>query len=176
MLLFFFADRVLTENRGAINSFGVFQSYYKETLLPNHSASSISWIGTTQGFLLFVVGIFAGPIFDLGYMRTLISVGTFLVVFGLMMVSISTQYYQVFLAHGVVVGIGCGCIYLPSIAIVATYFTSRRALATGITAAGGSIGKCSPPTPCIFNDSKRSQVFVVHLHVVYPLSPCKAAC
>ena len=111
--------------------------------MPDYSSSAISWIGTTQGFLLFVVGIFAGPIFDLGYMRALISVGTFLVVFGLMMTSISTEYYQLFLAHGVVVGIGCGCIYLPSIAIVATYFTSRRALATGITAAGGSIGKAA---------------------------------
>jgi MFS family permease len=128
--------------RGVVNTFGIYQTYYQETLLPSHSASSISWIGTMQGFLLFIVGVIVGPIFDKGYLKSLIAVGSFLVVFGLMMTSLSTTYYQVFLAHGVAVGIGCAFLYLPSIAIVATYFTSRRAIATGVTASGGSIGKC----------------------------------
>lgn len=93
-----------------------------------------------QGFLLFLVGVIVGPIFDKGYLRSLVAIGAFLVVFGLMMTSLSTEYYQLFLAHGVTVGIGCAFLFLPSIAIVATYFTSRRAVATGITASGGSIG------------------------------------
>lgn len=97
-----------------------------------------------QGFLLFLAGIIVGPIFDKGYLKTLITVGSFLVVFGLMMTSLSTEYYQVFLAHGVAVGIGCAFLFLPSIAVVATYFTSRRAVATGITASGGSIGENNP--------------------------------
>lgn len=110
--------------------------------MPEYSASSISWIGTIQGFLLFIVGVVVGPVFDKGYLKTLIAIGSFLVVFGLMMTSLSTQYYQIFLAHGVAVGAGCAFLFLPSVAIVATYFTSRRAVATGITASGGSIGKC----------------------------------
>lgn len=127
--------------RGVVNTFGVYQSYYENTLLPNYSASSISWIGTVQGFLLLMAGLVVGPIYDKGYLRSLITAGTFLVVFGLMMTSLATKYYQVFLAHGLTVGLGCSCLFLPSIAIVATYFTSRRALATGITASGGSIGE-----------------------------------
>jgi MFS family permease len=87
-----------------------------------------------------LVGVIVGPIFDKGYVRSLVIIGTFLVVFGVMMTSLSTEYYQLFLAHGVTVGIGCAFLFLPSIAIVATYFTSHRALATGITASGGSIG------------------------------------
>lgn len=124
-----------------VNTFGVFQSYYESTLLPHYSSSSISWIGTVQGFLLFLAGVIVGPLFDKGHPKTLIAVGTFLVVFGLMMTSLSTEYYQVFLAHGVAVGVGCAFLFLPSIAIVATYFTTRRAVATGITASGGSIGR-----------------------------------
>ena len=81
-----------------------------------------------------------GPIFDKGYLRSLVAIGTFMVVFGMMMTSLSTKYYQLFLAQGVTIGIGCAFLFLPSIAIVATYFTSRRAVATGITASGGSIG------------------------------------
>ncbi|PKX91449.1 MFS general substrate transporter [Aspergillus novofumigatus IBT 16806] len=123
---------------GVVNTFGVYQTYYETDLLHGHSPSSISWIGTVQGFLLFLVGVIAGPVFDK-------AVGSFLVVFGLMMTSLSDQYYQVFLAHGVAVGIGCAFLFLPSIAIVATYFTTRRAVATGITASGGSIGSVIYP-------------------------------
>ncbi|PWY85085.1 MFS general substrate transporter, partial [Aspergillus heteromorphus CBS 117.55] len=130
---------------GVVNTFGVFQSYYEETLLSNYSASAISWIGTVQGFLLFLAGIVVGPIFDKGYLKSLIAIGSFLVVFGLMMTSLATEYYQFFLAHGVAVGIGCAFLFLPSIAIVATYFTTRRAMATGITASGGSIGSVIYP-------------------------------
>lgn len=82
-----------------------------------------------------------GPAFDKGYLKSLIAIGSFLVVFGMMMTSLSKEYYQVFLAHGVTVGIGCAFLFFPAIAVVATYFTSRRAVAVGITAAGGSIGK-----------------------------------
>ncbi|KAJ6013847.1 hypothetical protein N7540_008438 [Penicillium herquei] len=130
---------------GLVNTFGVFQTYYEETLLSAYSASSISWIGTVQGFLLLLAGVIVGPAFDKGHLKSLLTIGLFLVVFGLMMTSLSKEYYQVFLAHGVVVGIGCAFLFLPSIAVVATYFSSRRALATGITAAGGSIGSVIYP-------------------------------
>ncbi|KAL4780273.1 MFS general substrate transporter [Aspergillus varians] len=125
---------------GIVNTFGVFQSHYEDSLLTEYSASSISWIGTVEGFLLFLVGVIVGPVLDKGYLKTLIAIGSFLVVFGLMMTSLSTEYYQIFLAHGVVVGVGCAFLFLPSVAITATYFTSRRAVATGIAASGGSIG------------------------------------
>lgn len=70
----------------------------------------------------------------------LITIGTFIVIFGLMVTSLSAKYYQVFLAYGLAVGIGCASFFFPSIAVVVTYSTTHRAL-TGITAAGGSIGK-----------------------------------
>ena len=87
--------------------------------------------------------------FDRGYVRALMFGGTFLVVFGMMMTSLASQYWQVFLAQGLCVGLGAGALFLPSVAIVATYFSTKRALATGITAAGGSVG--SVIYPIIFN-------------------------
>ncbi|KAJ5680021.1 hypothetical protein N7536_011160 [Penicillium majusculum] len=165
---------------GVVNTFGVFQSYYEGTLLPSHSPSSISWIGIMQGFLLFLVGVIVGPIFDKGYLKSLIAIGSFLVVFGLMMTSLPTKYYQVFLAHGVVVGIGCAFLFLPSIAIVATYFTSRRAIATGITASGGSIGAVIYPImfhkliePVGFDWTTRIIAFVVLAGLSFSLAVMK---
>lgn len=92
-----------------------------------------------------MIGSVTGPVFDLGYFRSTLSVGAFLVVFGLMMTSLGTDYYQIFLAQGLCVGLGTGCLFLPSVAIVATYFSTKRALATGIAAAGGSIGSVIYP-------------------------------
>ncbi|ATY66732.1 MFS monocarboxylate transporter [Cordyceps militaris] len=130
---------------GIINTFGAYQAYYESDLLRSHSGSQISWIGTVQGFLLILFSIVSGPLFDLGYHRALLVSGTFLVVFGMMMTSLATQYWQLFLAQGLVVGLGAGCLFLPSVAIVATYFTTQRALATGVVAAGGSIGSVIYP-------------------------------
>ena len=83
----------------------------------------------------------SGPIFDLGYIRELVVAGTVLLTFGMMMTSLSDQYYQVFLAQGLVVGLGAGCLFVPSVAIGPQYFTTKKAVAVGITASGGSIGK-----------------------------------
>jgi MFS family permease len=124
--------------RGIVNSFGIFQEYY-ESALPQ-SPSTISWIGTFQAFLLVALGIVVGPIFDRGHFRVLVIAGTFLTVFGLMMTSLATEYWQIFLAQGLCVGLGTACLFLPGVALTATYFTTRRALAIGVVAAGGSIG------------------------------------
>jgi MFS family permease len=91
------------------------------------------------------MSLVAGPIFDRGHFRILLVVGTFLTVFGIMMNSISDRYWQVFLSQGLCVGLGTGCLFLPSVAIVATYFTTKRALAIGFVASGGSIGSVIYP-------------------------------
>lgn len=106
----------------------------------SQSPSNISWIGSIQSYIPLAVGVIIGPIYDAGYVRHLLIVGTFLTVFGMMMTSICTAYWQVVLAQAFCVGIGAGCIYLPSIAILPTYFSTRKALASGIAASGSSVG------------------------------------
>lgn len=63
-----------------------------------------------------------------------------MVVFGMMMTSISTSYWQIVLAQAMCMGIGLGCLFVPSVAIVSTYFSTRKAFATGIAASGSSLG------------------------------------
>lgn len=127
-------------NRGLTVSFGVWQAYLKGEFLSDYSESAISWIGTVQGFLMVLVGIAIGPAFDLGYVRPLTAAGLVLTVLGFMMASIARQYYSTFLSLGVAVGLGGACLFTPSLAIVAQYFTTKRSTATGIAAAGGSTG------------------------------------
>ncbi|KFY81287.1 hypothetical protein V500_11548 [Pseudogymnoascus sp. VKM F-4518 (FW-2643)] len=133
-----FSHLVMMNTWGAINSFGVFQTYYVTAL--NRSPSDISWIGSIQVFLLFFIGTFTGRLTDAGYFRPVFLAGSFLVVFGLFMSSLSTEYWQLFFAHGVCCGLGNGCLFCPSMSLLSTYFTKNRSLAIGIAAAGSATG------------------------------------
>ncbi|KAH7054504.1 major facilitator superfamily domain-containing protein [Macrophomina phaseolina] len=134
------AHLLFFSSSGIVSAFGAFQTFYESHYLTSSSPSAISWIGTIQGFLLIVIGTFTGPVYDSGYLRTLINTGAFLITFGLLMASVSTEYYQILLSLGICTGLGCGCLFIPSVAVAATYFSSKRAIATGLAAAGGSIG------------------------------------
>ncbi|KAF7946728.1 hypothetical protein EAE96_009713 [Botrytis aclada] len=129
---------IFTNTWGITASFGAFQSYYITTL--PESASSISWIGSIQSFLVVFVGIVSGPLFDRGYIRILMATGCFLIVFGTMMLSLSTKYYQIILSQGIVIGLGAGLVYIPALAIISTQFTTKRAFAIGCASSGSSIG------------------------------------
>ena len=124
-----------------MNSYGVYQKYYGTSLLNSTSGSNIAWIGSAQGSLLFLVSIFAGPLCDLGYLCPIVYVGTFLAILGMMMTSLCQSFWQVFIAQGLLVGVGDGLLFLPSIVIVSMYFSEKKSFATGIASMGSSIGK-----------------------------------
>lgn len=124
---------------GVVNSFGVFQTYYETDLLRNSSSSDISWIGSIQGALLMIGGIFAGPLYDAGYFRQMLIIGNALIVLGMFMTSLCTQYWQIVLAQGVCVGLGCATMFLPCAAVLSQWFATKRALALGIQSSGSPI-------------------------------------
>ncbi|KAJ6032372.1 hypothetical protein N7540_003104 [Penicillium herquei] len=123
---------------GYINSFGVFQTYYTNTL--GRSPSDISWVGSIQIFLLFFIGTFSGRATDAGYFRITLTIGATLEVFCIFMTSLCTEYWQLFLAQGLGQGIGCGLMFCPTLALIATYFDKRRGIAIGLTASGSATG------------------------------------
>jgi MFS family permease len=123
---------------GFINSFGVFQTYYVTSL--HDSPSTISWIGTMQIFLLFFIGAFTGRLTDAGYFRIVFLTGSILGVVGLFMASLSTTYWQLFLAQGVCCGLGNGCLFCPALSLLSTYFSKKRGLAIGLAATGSATG------------------------------------
>ncbi|KAL7626112.1 hypothetical protein AAE478_002882 [Parahypoxylon ruwenzoriense] len=125
---------------GILNAFGVFQTYYESRALFDRSSSDISWIGSIQSFMVLLGGVFAGPIYDRGYLRALLIVGSFGIVFGHMMLSLCTQYWQVILAQGLCVGLGAGMLFVPCVSIIPTYFSTKLGLAVGLASSGSSVG------------------------------------
>ncbi|KAJ3755384.1 MFS general substrate transporter [Lentinula raphanica] len=129
------------------SSFGVYQDFYVQNYIRNASPSAISWIGSINAFLLISGGVVAGRLYDCGYFYPLIWGGSFLTAFSLFMLSLTkpNHYYQVLLSQGLGAGIGGGLTYVPSVAITAQYFTTKRAIAMTIIASGSSIGAIIHP-------------------------------
>lgn len=130
---------------GAMNTFGVFQAYYESGALFNESSSNIAWIGSIQSFCLQVMGLFAGPVYDRGGFKILIVVGSVGVVLGYMLLSLCTEFWQVVLAQGFLIGLSEGCLFTPMVSILPTYFSKRVGLAMGIASSGSSLGGVITP-------------------------------
>ncbi|RHZ67337.1 putative MFS monocarboxylate transporter [Aspergillus thermomutatus] len=131
---------VFVNSWGLLASYGAFQEYYQTVLLTSQSPSSISWVGSVQATLIVMVGVVTGPLVDSGYLRVLITVGMTLVVIGIMMTSLATQYYQIIMAQGFCVGIGGGIAYIPAMVVISSNFTTKRPIAIGCAAIGSSVG------------------------------------
>ena len=65
------------------------------------------------------------------------SVGTLL---GVFMVSLCEEYYQFFLAQGVLLGFSMSFLFIPPVSILPRHFSTHRSLALGIAVAGSSLG------------------------------------
>ena len=124
---------------GFITSWGVFQTYYTSSLAPL-PPSTISWIGSLQTTLLFLVGIGSGRAMDGGYFRACFLSGATLQIAGVFAMSASTKFYQLALSQGICFGIGAGLVFTPTMALLATYFDKKRSFVMGISAAGSCTG------------------------------------
>ncbi|EIT76793.1 monocarboxylate transporter [Aspergillus flavus] len=125
---------------GWINCIGVFLDYYKTHQLQDLPTSTVTWITSLEIFMMFFGGPIVGVFFDNFGPRWVLIAGTFFHVFGLMMVSISKEYYQFILAQGVCSPIGTSAIFHGCLTSVSTWFRRRRALALGVTTCGSSVG------------------------------------
>jgi len=131
-------DSVFIPAWGYANSFGAFQAYYTEVL--PQDPSTISWIGGIQFLLSLIIGTISGRLLDAGFFLPTFAVGMILQVLGIFLMSLSTEYWQLFLSQGVLSGIGAGLYFTPAVSVVNTYFDKRRALAIGLATTGNSAG------------------------------------
>ncbi|KAF4833071.1 Fujikurins efflux protein [Colletotrichum siamense] len=124
---------------GFITAFGVFQSFYVEEL-HGSTASDVSWIGSMQIFLLFLLGTVSGRAIDAGYFRTTLLTGFIFQIGGIFGASWSDRYWQLLLSQGIATGIGNGMHFTALVWLVSQYFTKKRGLALGISSCGAPIG------------------------------------
>jgi MFS family permease len=124
---------------GSIYSFGVFLPVYMVEF--KQGRGEVSWVGSVgaAGFVAFALPT-TFIVQRLGVRMTSIA-GSVLVGGGLLIASLSTQLWHLYVTQGIVVGFGYAFIMLPSLALVNVYFKNRRGLAVGMAASGSGIGQ-----------------------------------
>jgi MFS family permease len=125
---------------GFVNSIGAVQAYISTNQLEALSESQIAWIFSIFLFFAYSFSGLAGPFFDSFGPYHLGITGSALFVGGVMIVSVSSKYYQFFLALGLCIGIGIGMLMTPLIAIIGHWFNYKRGTAIGAATVGGSLG------------------------------------
>lgn len=125
---------------GLINTSAVFESYFSENQLRDYSSSQIGWIFSLYLFLVFLVGIQVGPVFDKYGPRLIVASGGILIAASLFILSVCEEFYQILLSYSVVGGLGGALLNSPCYASIAHWFDQKRGLATGVAMTAGSIG------------------------------------
>ncbi|KAF9524182.1 monocarboxylate permease [Crepidotus variabilis] len=123
-----------------INSFGIYDDYYVRVYLKNYTPSDIGWIGGIQIFLTFSCGAFSGRLFDKGYLYVFFSKYLFS-----LSLTHENAYYQVFLSHGVTLGLASGLSYVPTFGIAGHYFSRKRPFVVGLISSGSALGSVLNP-------------------------------
>ncbi|KAJ7078801.1 major facilitator superfamily domain-containing protein, partial [Mycena epipterygia] len=124
---------------GYISSWGIFQVYYQEVLLPHSSPSEIAYIGSVQRCIIFAPGVIVGRLFDLGYFRLPFITGSVFIIAATFIIPVCKMYWHFLLCQGFMVGVGTGLTFGTSATIVTHWWKRKRGLALGVASCGSAL-------------------------------------
>lgn len=126
---------------GLNSSYAVFLAYYlANDLFPGASRLEYAFIGGLSISQALVVSPVATLTTRLFGTRTTLLIGVFFETLSFIGASFATKIWHLFLTQGVCFGWGMGFLFVGSVVIAPQWFTTRRSLANGISAAGSGIG------------------------------------
>ncbi|XP_059153124.1 monocarboxylate transporter 9-like [Physella acuta] len=99
-----------------------------------------SWIISLAVAVMFGIGPIPGFLSKKIGNRAVVVVGSIVMSLGFFVSFFAMNVYYLVITIGVVAGTGAGCCYLPSVSMVAMYFTTKRSIAMGISASGLGAG------------------------------------
>ncbi|GIZ48376.1 hypothetical protein CKM354_001143900 [Cercospora kikuchii] len=127
---------------GVAASYGVYISHYLSTSTYFPGAKPLDY--ALIGGLEFGVAMIISPLCtiltrELGRSYVMLT-GCVVFAGGFIAASFASEIWQLYLSQGVLVGLGLGAIFIPSIQVLPQWFEKRRSLAAGITSAGSGFG------------------------------------
>lgn len=125
---------------GYATSYGVYETYYSETLLRTHTLSEIAWIGSIQTWALLSTSMVSGPLADRFGLQAVLWPGTAAYALAVLMVSFCAEYWHFLLCQGFLLGTSAGMIFVPCVSAVAHHFHRRRGLAMALASVGSPLG------------------------------------
>ena len=92
---------------------------------------------------IFALGPLTGALANRLGCRLTAIIGGLSCVSGLLLSSLASSVYIMYVTYSVLFGFGGSCLYLSSYVITSQYFSKNHAIATGITASGSGLGVLS---------------------------------
>ena len=91
-------------------------------------------------FLTFSSAFYSGILFDKGWFRYQLAIGSVGWLAGIFALSFAKTYWQILLAQSVCMGLSLGLMFSPCLSILGTYFRRKRAFVVGVAASGTAVG------------------------------------
>ena len=123
---------------GVAYSFGAFLLPVSAELGAGRGATAVVFSLTTLAF--FGLGGLSGPAVDRFGPKRVVLLGAVSLGLGLVLISRATSLWQAYVGHGLGVGLGVACTYVPLVAVVGGWFTRRRTVAVGVAVSGIGLG------------------------------------
>ncbi|KAF7860628.1 hypothetical protein EAF04_008148 [Stromatinia cepivora] len=126
---------------GVNSSYGVFLAHYlANNTFPGATSLEYAFVGG----LSISLALFTAPVATIctrkfGTQITL-AIGILFETAGLLGASFAYEIWHLFLSQGVAFGFGMGFLFVGSVGVVPQWFSKRRSLANGISAAGSGLG------------------------------------
>ncbi|RKP04837.1 major facilitator superfamily domain-containing protein, partial [Thamnocephalis sphaerospora] len=122
-------------------TWGVYQELYLTDVYKDQITTfQLTFVGGLATALLFALGPFFGALNRQLSLRLIMCIGAILKPLGLLLASWAQSPWQLYLTHGVLVGVGSAFIFFSFVFLPAQWFLRRRGLATGIAVSGSGIG------------------------------------
>ncbi|XP_055983897.1 monocarboxylate transporter 7 [Sorex fumeus] len=119
---------------GIIKSFGIFFNDLMTSF--NESNSRVSWIVSICVFVMTFTAPLSTVLSARFGHRLVVMVGGLLVSAGMVVASFTTQVYQMYLAIGLLSGLGYCLTFLPTVTILSLYFDKKRSMVTAVASTG----------------------------------------
>ncbi|KZC11902.1 Iron-sulfur cluster assembly enzyme ISCU, mitochondrial [Dufourea novaeangliae] len=129
---------------GTVKSFGVLFVEFLEVF--DASPAAAAWIpALSQLYIIFVVGPLSSVLSVKYSYRTVTLIGGTFAAVGMMLSYFADSVAFLCISYGVLVGIGAGLAFPPTVYIVTSYFVRLRGLANGLCISGSALGSIFLP-------------------------------
>ncbi|XP_063080072.1 monocarboxylate transporter 10-like [Engraulis encrasicolus] len=123
---------------GYHNSFGVYLISLLDTF--GETSQKTAWVGSISYGIIMICGPLSGKLTVRYGAREISIIGSIIIMISIICSSFAPTLNVMFLTHGILTGIGSSFAFTPGMIMISQYFTSNRALATGIVMSGGAAG------------------------------------
>ena len=128
-------------NFGVLFSFGIFLTPIAETF--DTSTGPVAPLFSAAVCFYYLAGAVGGRFSDSVGVKPVVASGAALMTIGLVVSSLATELWHLYLVYAPLVGSAVGCCYPPMIGTVGRWFKERRASAISLVLAGVGMGTVS---------------------------------